>query len=179
MMQPLIFSSSMNILQAQRSDIETVLDILEEAAQWLTAKGIDQWQPGVFYNTRRASISERVEQGVVYLLMHEKQAIGTITLRLINDWDAYLWQSITDVPAEDAIYVHNLAARRMYAGAGYSMLQWAEKRIAATHPYVRLDCMGDNSALRAYYERAGYRLRGIVSFKQWKAALYEKWVSVE
>src|SRR5690348_18440157 len=36
------------IIQAQPSDLTTVLDILEEATQWVSSKGIEQWHPGQF-----------------------------------------------------------------------------------------------------------------------------------
>jgi len=48
------------VVQARASDLDTVLSILEEAAQWLVSRGIDQWQPGSFSRQR---IADRIERG--------------------------------------------------------------------------------------------------------------------
>ena len=163
---------SISIVQAQPADLEIILDILEEAAQWLASRNIDQWQPGIFRGSRRQSIVNRLSQGEIYLARRDGEAIGTLTLQ----WsDKLVWGDVPD----DAGYVHSLAIRRVFAGVGIGrqMLQWAENMVASSGKrYLRLDCMAENAALRRYYEQAGFAYRGDIESKGWKASLYEKQV---
>ncbi len=163
------------IEQAQPSDLDTVLDILEEAASWLTSRGIDQWQPGLFRRIRRQSIADQVSRGEVYLARRDGQPVGTLTLQ----WaDQMFWGNVSD----DAGYIHRLAIRRAYAGMelGHHLLQWGEGKVAsAGRDYLRLDCMAENQALRQYYEQAGFTSRGEIQGQGWKASLFEKKVTGE
>jgi ribosomal protein S18 acetylase RimI-like enzyme len=160
---------------AQPSDLDTVLDMLEEAVDWLTARGIDQWRPGVFHGVRRQPIADQVRRGEVYLAKRDGQAVGTLTLQ----WaDKMFWGTVPD----DAGYIHRLAIRPTYAGMelGRHLLQWAERKVAsAGKDYLRLDCMAENQALRLYYEQAGFTYKGEIQGQRWKASLFEKKVTGE
>ena len=160
------------VVQAEPSDLNTVLDILQETVQWLASKGLDQWQwPDQFPRHRTA---QAIERGEVYIARLEGQPIATLALL----WaDPNIWGDVTD----EAGYVHRLAVRRSFAGHGIGLylLHWAESMVAAAgKTYLRLDCMVENEALCAYYERAGFKYRGETSGEvrghPWKAALYEK-----
>jgi len=70
-------SGTITIAQAQPSDIDIVISILEEAGQWLLERGIYQWLPGSFSRDRIAS---SFELGQVYLAKQGEEAIGTLTL---------------------------------------------------------------------------------------------------
>jgi GNAT superfamily N-acetyltransferase len=148
-----------------------VLSILEEAAQWLVYRGIDQWQPGSFSRRR---IADRIERGEMYLAELRGRAVGTLALQ----WsDEETWG---DVPA-DAGYVHGLAIRREFAGKGLGreLLRWAEERVAASDKkYLRLDCVAENRALNEYYRRAGFSYRGGALVWGLEVSLYEKKVGV-
>lgn len=164
------------IEQAQIADLEIIISILEEAAHWLTSRGIDQWEPEKF---RRPAfyqrISDQIRHGLVYLAKLDGTPAGTITLQPDDSFDRMLWEPIAR--PEDASYVHSLATHRAAAGVGVgrAMLHWAEQHVAAAHkPYLRLDCAADNDALCAYYERAGFTTRGNFQGKGWMARRYEK-----
>lgn len=165
------------IEQAQSSDLETVLDILEEAARWITSLGIDQWRPGDFRDnpTYRERIAHNISCGEVYLAFLDAQVVGTFTLHYGEKVDKNIWSGISNL--EEALYLHRLAIRRAFAGRGLGrdLLQWAEKMVAARNKkYLRLDCMAENHPLCSYYERAGFTYRGEVQGKGWAAKLYER-----
>ncbi|HJT56732.1 MAG TPA: GNAT family N-acetyltransferase [Ktedonobacteraceae bacterium] len=158
------------IEQARPDDLDTVIDILEEAAAWLTSRGIDQWRPGSFLEARYETIAKQVNRGEVYLATLNGKPVGTLTLQ----WeDKGFWGDVPD----DAAYVHRIAIRRAYAGKelGYHLLQWAESTAAASGKnFLRLDCMAENVALCEYYERANFESRGEIQGKGWRGRLYEK-----
>jgi GNAT superfamily N-acetyltransferase len=160
--------SGARIIRAQQSDLNRVLEILEEASRWLLSKGFEtQWVPSP---TFRQTIKENIEHGEVYLVKDLKETIGTITLQ----WsDKKFWG---DVPP-DAGYIHKLAITRSRSGQqlGLRLVRWAEEkaRTEGKH-YLRLDCLANNKTIRQYYEKAGFvHIRDTMA-PGWRASLYEK-----
>ena len=155
----------MEVRLAGPGDVDPVVSILEEAAGWLRSRGIDQW-PAVF---RREAVADRVGRREVYLAWAASEAAGTFSLQAD---DAVMWGE----RPPDALYLHGLAVRRRHAGLGRELLAWAERAAhLAGRRYLRLDCMAENRGLRAYYEGAGFTLRGT---RRWPggrdSSLYEK-----
>ncbi len=158
---------SLTIVRMQPPNRPVVLDILGEAASWISAKGIDQWRPDQFQTV--------IDRGDTYLALLDGEAVGTLALQWDDAIDERLWRDVSNM--EEAGYVHRLAVRRAFAGKGIGqyLLNWAESMVAAAgKSYLRLDCMAENPALCAYYERVGLTYRGEVQEKGWKARLYEK-----
>jgi GNAT superfamily N-acetyltransferase len=169
------YEGYLSIEQAHPSDMDTVIDILEEAASWLASRGVDQWMPGSFLGPGYETIANQLKRGEVYLATLYGKPAGTLTLQ----WeDKKFWGDVS----ENAIYVHRVAIRRAYAGKGLGLrlLQWAENMAAkAGKTYLRLDCMTENSTLCEYYERAGFECRGEIQGKGWRGRLYEKRISIQ
>jgi GNAT superfamily N-acetyltransferase len=146
-------ASATHIRQAIAQDIEIVAAILIEAARWLEQAGMPLWRDSELEPTRLAL---DVRAGLFFLLEYEGDSAGTVKFQLE---DAAFWP---DACGHDAAYIHRLAVRRRYAGAGLStaLLRWA---VARTHAlgrrYLRLDCEASRPRLRAVYERFGFRHR--------------------
>ncbi len=156
------------ITRATLADLDAVIDIYEEAARWLVARGIaDQWRPGEY---TAAMARHTIEQAEVYLAWRAGAAVGKCSL---------IWDDPTVWGAQppNAGYVHGLATRRSEAGRGLgaTLLRHAARQIAAVgRPYLRLDCSANNRALRNYYERLGFTHRGDTITSNWGASLYER-----
>lgn len=152
---------------ATPDDAGALLALLRELAEWLVARGIDQWRPQDFTLGRlRAAIL----RGEVYVAVRDGELAGTLAL----SWaDPRVWG---DEP-QDAGYVHGLAVRREDAGLGLgrALLDWAAGQILRDgKTLLRLDCMRDNPGLRAYYERAGFAHVRDREWERFSASLYEK-----
>ena len=162
---------NLEIREARPADLNTVLSILEEAARWHVCRGIEGWSPGSFSRTR---ILARIERGEMCLAELEGHPVGTFALQ----WsDEETWGRTP----EDAGYVHGLAVRRDFAGRGLGreLLGRAESMAAESGKrYLRLDCVAENAALNAYYERAGFCYRGRVRVMGLDVSLYEREVRV-
>jgi ribosomal protein S18 acetylase RimI-like enzyme len=133
-------------------DAVIFMQIHEEIACWLWERGIYQWQPGTF---PIRWIQDAIGRGDVFLASEASMVIGAV---IVQASDTFTWgeASVTDA----AGYIHGLRVRRSAAGrgVGLALLRWAERELAARgNQLARLDCMGDNPALCAYYERAGYK----------------------
>lgn len=158
------------VVLARRDDLPIVIEILNEAAAWLNARGIAQWPHPL--GERMWQITARgIEQSQVYLARAPQDGQAIATLRL--EWtDSEYWLDDPDVAA----YVHSLAIRSQVHGqqVGAALIGWAKDRArAAGRPFLRLDCAGENAALCAYYERLGFVCRGQVLDRGYVAALYE------
>ncbi|HEX6122830.1 MAG TPA: GNAT family N-acetyltransferase [Ktedonobacterales bacterium] len=157
----------LTIRRATSEDVSAAVAIEVEAAAWLRARGIEPGQPP---RPLAVIFAESIARGQLYLALLDGQPVGKITLQPEEE---PLW---ADLPGR-ALYVHGLTVRHAYAGRqiGLTLLRWAEQRAAlAVLPWLRLDCNSDNSALRAYYERAGFTSRGDVALPHRVASRYER-----
>lgn len=141
----------LDVRPADPAEAKVVLAVLDEAAAWLSARGIRQW-PTSF---RREWIEPALSNGRVLLARLNGTVVGTLTL----EWTDPLW---TDDGA--AGYLHRLAVRRAAAGIGAQLLGWAGTAVRkCDRRLLRLDCSADNMPLRIYYNRAGFRHVGDVT----------------
>ena len=157
------------VAEAKPEDVEIVLYILNEAADWLQSKGIDQWESRYF---TRSLILDGIGKGEVYLARLDNQIVGTITVQ----WSDPLWWGDTPM---DAAYFHRLAVKREFAakGLGHALVEWAENKAkAAGKIFLRLNCQFENPRIRKYYEDMGFTYQGDASLPDgsFRAALYEK-----
>ncbi|MGW6620523.1 GNAT family N-acetyltransferase [Nocardia sp. NPDC055002] len=135
--------------RAEAGQIGDVLEVLDEAAQWLASRGVRQW-PTRF---DPAWVEPAVSRGETWLVTVEEKLAATVTL----DWSDPLWAKDIDC----AGYVHRMAVRRWAAGIGGQILGWAADTTRDhSRGLLRLDCVATNDQLRAYYERAGFVHRG-------------------
>jgi GNAT superfamily N-acetyltransferase len=143
--------TEIRIRQATPADAEAVASILIEAAQWLRQAGMPLWQE---HDLQAARIAPDITAGLFFLAENHGEPAGTLKFQLD---DSLVWPG---APPPQATYVHKLAVRRRYAGAGVStaLLRWAVERTRALgRPILRLDCAADRPRLRAFYESFGFR----------------------
>jgi protein-tyrosine phosphatase len=165
----------LQVTLAGPDDLPSVLGVLNDAAAWLAAKGINQWPSPFPADTVRASIN----RGDTYLASADGRLAGTLAVY----WDdPRFWGP----RPPDAGYLHRLAVTPWARGIGVSdhLLTWASKHIAeAGRDWLRLDCGADNPKIRSYYERLGFQHRGDVQVtidgagtdgSPWRASLYER-----
>jgi GNAT superfamily N-acetyltransferase len=153
------------------SNVDEVLRLLNEAAQWIVDQGAEGWRPGQW---RKERLLEAIERGETFLAELNGRVVGTITLQ----WsDETFWEGMP----LDAGYVHRLAvaADSHGIGVGRSMIAWAEQTVSHEgRPFLRLDCPCENPRLRHYYEGLGFSARGENTISgtwgTYCAALYEK-----
>jgi GNAT superfamily N-acetyltransferase len=131
-------------------DIETVADILGEAARWLEQRDMSMWRADELLSSR---IAADVDAGLFMIAECEGEAAGVLKFQLE---DGLFWP---DVAQSESAFVHRLAVRRRFAGVGISsaLLSWAVERARSLgRDYLRLDCEASRPKLRAVYERFGF-----------------------
>jgi GNAT superfamily N-acetyltransferase len=144
------------ISQALPGEVAAVASILEEAAQWLRARGDEMWWPD---EVSAARIGPDVEAGLYFLARIDGEAQGTLRFHL-SDWSFWF-----DVDDGDSAFIHRLAVRRAFAGTGLStaMLDWAADRAKSLgRRYLRLDCDPRREKLCRLYERYGFERHSVI-----------------
>lgn len=163
-------SVKLSVRPAGIDDFDLAFAILQEAAGWLTGKGIRQW-PERF---QAKTVAEPIKAGKLHLAEVDGRVAGLLVLQ----WaDPVLWGERPD----DAAYVHKLTVRQVYRGLGlgYQLLNWAEHRARSSgRTYLRPDCVSSNSRLRSYYEVAGFQYCGVVRSHTHLVARYQRRVAV-
>ena len=151
--------SDLRVVAASPDDLSRYLDLLEELADWLHSRGINQWPPG----RARAGAdyyAASITRGEVHLALVGDELAGAFRLL---ERDPIVWPEMT---GDDALYLYNLAVSRAWSGKGigHRLLAWSEQRtLEAGRAYLRLDCFPENAFLRRYYEEAGFVARGEVN----------------
>ena len=156
----------MNVRRCQARDVSAVGALLDEATVWVGERGYEQW-PLPF---PRDELAAAIERGDVYVAEIAGEVVATVTLL----WDDPMYWG--DRPP-DAAYVHKLAVSRACAGQriGSAIVEWADATAAAAgRQFLRLDCLGDNPRIRAYYEQLGFEHRGDLVVNARNMSIYER-----
>lgn len=166
----------LTMARAAAADVEATLALYETAEAWVRSRGFDPGEPPM---PQREIVTGRIGRGVIWLARadaggEDSAPLGAIVPRWEDDG---AWRDVPGVRDGDALYVHGLVASRApeVRGVGLLMLRWAEQVAAnAGRPYMRLDCMASNPALRGYYQGAGFAYRGDYARPDITLSRYEK-----
>lgn len=147
----------MRIEQAIAADADRLVEMRDDRASWLLARGVRQWLPGEFP-------AERMLQWIRHGAVQVARVDGEVAAAV-----AVLWED-PDIWPDDGVhagYVHLLMSSVEHAGRGLGsrMLAHAERRIrAAGRPVARLDAVASNEPLQRWYEGFGYDRVGLKAF---------------
>ncbi|TNH30276.1 hypothetical protein FHG89_08465 [Micromonospora orduensis] len=140
----------LQFVRATAADVADVLAVLDHAAAWLTAAGIQQW-PDRFVTEW---ITPAVERGETWLVRANGRTAGTVTL----DWSDPVWSDCLG----RAGYLHRMAVERWAVGTGSAILTWAADR-ARAHDAAGFHHRGDVEVGGAPGQRSGGGTRTLVS----------------
>jgi GNAT superfamily N-acetyltransferase len=141
-------------------DIEIVIGLIDEAANWLRSIGTDQWaKPWPDRADRDSRIRASLAQGKTWIGWDNEVPATTITADLDDDPH---WPD--DLRREPAIYVHRLVVGQPYRGVGLggALLDWAGRTARRDHGarWIRVSAWTTNEGLHAYYRSQGFQARG-------------------
>jgi GNAT superfamily N-acetyltransferase len=143
---------------AMPRDLDNVVGLVREAADWLGNKGIDQWQePWPDRAGQRERILNDLFKGRTWLARDGKTTVATITIDTDEPLDAEerpVWP--TEESQRPALYVRRVIVTRRYArlGLGAALMDWAADVAQRDHgaELIRIDVRTTNAKLHAYYE---------------------------
>jgi GNAT superfamily N-acetyltransferase len=139
-------------------DLDKVVGLVREAADWLRSMGIDQWQePWPDRAGHRERILNDLFKGKTWLVRDDKTTVATVTIDTDEPVDAQerpVWPAGENRRA--VVYVRRVIVSRHYArlGLGAALLDWAADVAKRDHgaELIRIDVRTTNVKLHAYYE---------------------------
>lgn len=146
------------IHRATPQDLNTIIQLIDEASKWLRLKDTDQWaRPWPDAESRRQRILDGMRNGITWIVRDGDDTVATISMTSVGN--PLLWSP--EERREPAVYLHRLVVSRKYAGQGVgaALLEWAAQqgRIRYGAEIVRIDVWQDNLALHSYYRRLGFK----------------------
>ena len=160
-------SAPLMIAQARLEQSAIAAYILQEAARWLSERGIPLWQVSEITAERFRAPAER---GELYLAWQGDRATGVM---LLQEEDFLFWP---DAVEGESLFLHKLAIRRSVAGRGVAsaLISWAVAETRRRNRrFLRLDCDNTRPSLHSFYQSHGFTLQGVRDMGSWQAALYQ------
>ncbi len=151
---------------ASREDATMILRILNEAAEWLSSRGVVQWPP----RFRESDIESYFTEADVFLGWLGDEAVATFSI----SWCDPLMETPTLPPAG---YLNRVAVRRDHAGRGIgtNILSWASAFVRSEgRRYLRGYCNADNGRLIEFYTANQCRIVGEYTDDYGRSLLLER-----
>ena len=131
----------MIIAPAAPEDLGLLIAFRDEAARWLAARGIDQWQePYPTEDLMEEGMLRSIRAGETFIVWDDDASpAATIT---VDRWaNPDLWTP--EEAAEPALYAHKLTVARAYAGQGLGgeLLDWAAASAPCRDPATARGCL--------------------------------------
>ena len=143
-------------------ELPEVTQFYAEVTSDLRKKGIDQWDR--FYPNRFVMKND-LKNGTLFGIKEEKQLIGAIVLDK-NENKQYMKLQWNDHSGRPLI-IHRLAVHPIHQGKGLGkrLLNFAEEyALKKGYTSIRMDVYSQNPGAVRMYERAGYQVRGTITF---------------
>ena len=151
----------MNFRKAIYSDINTLVDIVNQAVLNFKNDGINQWQKG--YPNRNVLMKD-MEDGTLYVLETDGTIIGLLNLAEGPDPS---YEEIEGSWMNDLPYTafHTVSVRSDLRGNGYAGILFREaEELSRRMGYqtVRIDTHKDNKAMQHALAKSGYQYCGSI-----------------
>jgi len=152
------------IRKATLKDIDLILTITKDCAQFMINKGIYQWND--VYPDQDAFEND-LKREELYVLEHKNVVIGCVVISTYVDEEYRLVKWLTS--NDRNIYIHRLAVHPNYQKQGFAqqLMTFAES-YAKTNNYlsVRLDTFSQNKGNQKFYEQRDYQRLETIHYPQ-------------
>jgi len=136
---------------AKLSDLEDIVDLLNQVTLDLHQKEINQWE----YPWNDEKVEEEIKDSQVYVLTVEESVVGTFSIKIMNEF--------TSLEVEpESRYLYRIAVLPDYQGKGLGLeiVNYACRYVDELGKPLYLDCWAGNQKLRNFYSQAGFEFVG-------------------
>ncbi len=158
--------------KAKTSELNTALDLLRKAAEFLSEKKIDQWE---YWTNPPADklkwIKEGFKNGEFYFVSNDASSL--IGMYRLSKEDLMYWGK----QEKKARYIHSLVVLPEFSGKniGFKIIEKIEQEMLTDCiSFLRLDCNSTNERLCKYYVDLGFEKVGQKQMPLSLNNLYEK-----
>ena len=168
----------MIIRKSTASDLDTLMNIFDEARSTIAALGIDQWQNG--YPSRDV-ISDDIAAGRSYTVEVDSDICGTFVL--VDDGEItynkiYGGHWLTGDDSNDYVAIHRVAISVKKRGSGLSsaIIDYAAQYARSLErTSLRIDTHEGNVVMRRMLEKHGFQYCGVIYLQNGDSRVaYEK-----
>jgi RimJ/RimL family protein N-acetyltransferase len=162
----------LEIRPGRQGDVDAVLELFDEAIEWLVARGLSgQWgeQPFSTRPDMRDLVRRTLNENEVRVAEHQQAVVGVIAA---GGCPPYV--PTNPVPE---LYVSLLISSRRLGGNGVGAqlldlaCQLARER---GRRMIRVDCWADSPRLISFYERHGFSRDGRFDLRGWRGQILSK-----
>jgi Acetyltransferase (GNAT) family len=167
-----------------REDLNVVLDLIEDARDWLATKGTDQWaKPYPDADSKLRRVKDRIRRGGTWIVWHGNEPAATVTIVPKRNTQVWSPGTTTCDLSDRAVFVHRLITGRQYAGLGLGaeLINWAGIRGRNSYgaKWIRIDVWNTNLELHKYYMGTGFERCGTYVHPRYPSgALFQKPVAL-
>lgn len=151
----------MMVRKTEEKDLDKVMEIIQQAKDYLYAQGIDQWQDGY---PNRESIQEDIKNGISYVL-EEEEIVGTCAISFEKDPYYDVIEEGNWLNEEVYGVVHRIAIQKDKKGHAYAkeFLDYATKQAQENQIHnLRVDTHKDNLSMQQFLKKNGFLYCGII-----------------
>jgi GNAT superfamily N-acetyltransferase len=153
-------TSALHIDQAKTEHFGVIVELIDEARDWLPAIGTDQWSvPWPTENERNERIVRGLELGATWIVWARNRAVATVTTA--NCSNLKVWSEAECDVTDPAVYAHRLIVAREWAGwgLGAELINWVGLRGQREYKaeWIRIDVWSTNKRLQNYYKKSGFK----------------------
>ncbi|AUC84027.1 GNAT family N-acetyltransferase [Polaribacter sp. ALD11] len=154
----------MKIRLSKIEDISKIMEIIEEAKQFLASQEIDQWQNG-YPNTEQ--VENDVLKGESYVVVNDENQIMATSMFTSNPEPTYKVIEGNWIVDETEVYgvIHRMAIKKEFRKFGLATfmfhefhLQLLEKKIKS----LKIDTHEENTGMQSLLKKLGYKYCGII-----------------
>ncbi len=163
----------MKLINTTLDDINTAMEIIDEAKAHLKEQGIDQWQNGYpDYNC----IKSDAEKSIGYFIIEEEEIIGYLCMDFSGE-PAYntlegSWSSDRDYVVVHRMAFSNKARGNNLASQAFSLVE--EHSRAKGVNYFRIDTDEDNKKMQHIIKKNGFTYCGVINFDNSEKIAFDK-----
>lgn len=163
----------MELITADNNHIEKVMELIQQAKEFLKQNGVDQWQNGYPDIT---CIEKDIERKTGYLCIDMENIIGYLCIDF-NGEPAY--ESLNGEWRSHQPYavMHRLTIDNTYKGKGVAsqIFQLVEELCIEKSVYsIKVDTDDDNQVMKHILQKNGFEYCGTISFDNSEKIAYEK-----
>jgi GNAT superfamily N-acetyltransferase len=149
--------------KATPEHLNAILDKIDEAKEWLPAKGTKQWsEPWPNREARDARVWHGLELGATWVVWEEVRDVAVLaaTVTITGKPNPAVWSPEDFDLSERTVYAHRLITARRYKGwdLGAELLDWTGRRSRRRYGArsIKIDVWTSNKALHGYYKKRGF-----------------------
>ena len=153
----------MKFRKTTMEDVLAVLEIIEQAQEYLKQKKIEQWQNGY---PNRNSIIEDIQKEYSYVLEENGSILGTVTVVLDGEPTyEHIYEGEWKTKGTSYVTLHRVAVRNEWKGKGIAkrmieevLSMCREEKVES----IRMDTHRDNVSMQQMLKKNGFEYCGII-----------------